>query len=179
MTTTPPTETRPDHTAAQTDAIVALFNEAQTARALLRKRWSARAPSPQEIASELEGTVLSLVLKLIRVSGQTRDAIYGDMEQFHERISDLEEDATQFAPDDAEKFLALCVVVKYLTGMLREVTTLDPAQHQKLDEADQLADQCTEIVHATTLTDDEDDTPAGPDGDPDDDDEDARAERGQ
>lgn len=156
-----------------------LYNQAQEARASLRKRWSARAPSPQEVASELEGTVLSLLIKVIRASGVSRDMMFGDMEQFHDRLLDLEQDGTQFAPEDAEKFLALCDVVKHLTTMLRDSGTLDEAQLVKLGEADKLADQCAEIVHETTLGDDEDEEggPA-PGAGGDDDDEDARAERG-
>ena len=166
------------------DDIAVLYSEALRQREVLRKRWSARGPSPQEVAGELEGTVLSLMIKFMRATGANIHAIHGGLQEFHDRLSDLEGDLTQFTPEDAEKFLALCGVVADLVAIVRERSGLPSELQKKLAEAEALAGECATIIHESTLVDaeddeDEDEPSRGREVAPEDDDEDARAERGE
>jgi len=119
---------------------------------------------PQDVASMnnvLRGDVLELLKDTVREVGQLRSWAYQSVQDLDGRVEGVEAGdvvpETQFMPEDAEKFKALCLGVSHLIGIITAMGTQPSEVLDQLKQLDVIAKECAQIVEEGTLEEEEDD----------------------
>jgi hypothetical protein len=144
-----------------------LYQETEKEKARIMKLATAlKAEGKPELAAvygEVAGTVMTLLLEVIAVSGGAIDAI-------DESLAELEEaggaEGSQLLPEHAEKYITFCQVVIALCTELRKQASGEGTE--QLDKIVHGAEELITLTRALTL---EDETDEDEDEDEDEDDE--------
>ncbi len=150
-------------TSPTTDPFQKLYHELQAQRDTLKRRWAQMAPTTQELANVIEGTVLSFMMDVTMKVAQLRDGTTGALGELADRIDQMQQDSV-LLPDDAEKLLAFIDGVGLLFEYL-DAAAVPPDVKERLGSLRALGVECRAIVEDAAVEGDDDEDEDETDGD--------------
>jgi hypothetical protein len=155
------------------DPIKNLHDQILEAKVDFKRRIQKGAPSNEELASHIDGTVMALQVEQTVQLAMLRDSIIAYVD---ERIDSLT-DESQIVAEDAEKIVNLADGTLLLIAEVRASggSSLSPDTRRTLDLLEALAKEVRELTEAATVGDEEDDEEEGDEGEDDDEGDDGEA----
>jgi uncharacterized protein YicC (UPF0701 family) len=141
------------------DPIKKLHDQAVEAKLDFKRRVQKGGLSTDQIATELDGTVMAIQVETVVTLAMLRDWL---IEYVDERIDALTEES-QIIAEDAEKIVGLADGTLLLIAECRASggSALSPDARKSLDALEALAKEVREITEAAAVGDDEDEDEEG------------------
>jgi hypothetical protein len=107
------------------------------------------------VRSEMTGTALSLLRDTVKIAADMTDMLFESVERAHDRLDAMTGGATQFKPEDAEKFSFVAAAAVALAKGALEAEGVSEERRVELREIVAAGEECLKQIEETTL-DDED-----------------------
>jgi hypothetical protein len=107
------------------------------------------------VRSEMTGTALSLLRDTVKIAADMTDMLFESVERAHDRLDAMTGGATQFKPEDAEKFdFVISAAVALAKGAL-EAEGVTEDRRVELRKVVEAGEECLKQIEETTLDEDE------------------------